>query len=699
MEPKLRSFPVKPVIVLACLLGLAAVASAHAQPVHHDLSVTLYPALQRLTGTDRLKLRADAQKELVLTLTDDALVTGAAVEDKSVAFRFKDGRLRIPVSGHGSTNEVTITISYEAFFRDAVPENPVYTEDPSYGVTGTISPEGTFLLSGAHWYPDLPGGKSTFRLRVQAPAGYEAVTAGKRLERGTNEGITVSTWETTHPLQGLALSAGPYVVGEKQHQEIPVYTYFFPEDVHLSEQYRASTAQYLSLYTDLLGPYPFPKYAVVENFFPTGYGFPSYTLIGRRVIRLPFILETSLAHEVAHAWWGTSVFVDPEQGNWCEGLVTYLADHLLKERSSPEEGRTYRLNILRTYATTVSPETDLPLGMFTSRYSPATHAVGYGKGAMVFHMARRRVGEKAFWAGLRQVYRKKLFKAASWDDFASALQETGGLDLGSFFEQWISRPGAPRLSLERVRAKKDNEGWTVAGRLMQEAPYYDLLIPLKMETQGSEVEATISLNGGSVPFTLRSRDRPRSIVVDPDVDVFRHLHPEEIPPVINNLKGSKSLVALAARKAPPEIIASGKILLEGLGHKRAPVLSEAETSLEQIKSHDVLYLGLPERKILLPSLPDALSLSPKAFTLEGKTYQDPRDVFFVVLPHPQDPRRVAGLFLPLAGKQIEREPLKIPHYGKYSYLVFRDGNNEVKGTWPALRSPLIHTFIWKEKPQ
>jgi hypothetical protein len=699
MKEKLKPHPINFVVAIVCLLGFTAAVSAHSLPVHHNLSVTLYPKDQRLTGVDTLKLKASSETELFLTLANDALIAGVAVGNKATAFSFKDGRLRIPLSGDDSRDEIKVTVSYEAFFRDAVPKNPVYTEDPSYGVAGVISSEGTLLLSRAQWYPNLPDSRPTFRLHVKAPAGYEAVTSGKRLDRGTQGGITASTWETMHPLQGLALSAGPYVVGEKHHQEIPIYTYFFPEDDHLSEQYRESTAAHLSLYTDLLGPYPFPKYAVVENFFPTGYGFPSYTLIGRRVLRLPFILETSLAHEVAHAWWGTSVFVDHEQGNWCEGLVTYLADHLLKERSSPEEGRAYRLNILRAYATKVSSETDLPLRAFISRYSPATHAVGYGKGAMVFHMARCLVGDKAFWAGLQEVFREKVFRMASWDDFVSALQHTGGLDLGPFFEQWVDRPGAPRLALEGMRVEEDKEGWTVTGQLTQQAPHYSLVVPLMLETEGSKADVKISLNGGAASFALRSKNRPRRLVVDPYVDIFRRLDPTEIPPVINNLKGSKSLVALAARTALPEMIASSKILLEALGHKNAPVLSEAETSPEHLKGHDVLYLGIPEKKILLPSsLPDALSVSPKAFTLKGKTYQNPSDVLFIVLPDSQDARRVAGLFLPLAGKQTGREAAKIPHYGKYSYLIFRDGVNEVKGTWPALTAPLTHVFTWKDDP-
>ena len=97
--------------------------------------------------------------------------------------------------------------------------------------------------------------------------------------------------------------------------------------------------RYIALYEELIGPYPFQQFSIVENFFPTGYGFPSYTLLGSTVIRLPFIIETSLGHEIAHCWWGNGVLVDDRQGNWCEGLTTYLADYLYKERTSEEEGR------------------------------------------------------------------------------------------------------------------------------------------------------------------------------------------------------------------------------------------------------------------------------------------------------------------------------------------------------------------------
>ena len=141
------------------------------------------------------------------------------------------------------------------------------------------------------------------------------------------------------------------------------------------------------MYRGLIGPYPYGKFALVENFWETGYGMPSFTLLGPQIIRFPFILTSSYPHEILHNWWGNSVFVDYETGNWCEGLTAYLADHLIQEQRG--KGADYRRDTLQKYRDYVRDGRDFPLTEFRSRHSAATEAVGYGKTLMVFHMLRR----------------------------------------------------------------------------------------------------------------------------------------------------------------------------------------------------------------------------------------------------------------------------------------------------------------------
>ena len=82
------------------------------------------------------------------------------------------------------------------------------------------------------------------------------------------------------------------------------------------------------------------------------------------MLRLPFILATSLPHEVAHCWWGNGVLVDWARGNWCEGLTSYVADYLSRERESAEAGREYRFQALRNFAALAGGEEDFPLSRF-----------------------------------------------------------------------------------------------------------------------------------------------------------------------------------------------------------------------------------------------------------------------------------------------------------------------------------------------
>ncbi len=667
------------------LLFLTAQAFAAATVEHHDLQLELLPEQHILQGTDRLTVRPEGATRLLLTMSPTAQMLDVTADGRKIPWSFELGNLGIDLP---SGNTVPVEIHYWVTFADQAPVQPLNTEDPSFGVTATIGPEGVFLGGGAGWYPEDAASRATFRLQIKTPAGMRAVTSGRLVSAGSGE----SVWQIEHPVQGLALVAGAYEVQTAPAGGIPVYTFFFPQSRQFAPSYLQAAVGYLDLYTKLFGPYPFEKFAVVENFFPTGYGYPSWTLLGSSVVALPFIVETSLGHEIAHSWWGNGVWVNTTRGNWSEGLTTYVADHLYKERQSPEEGREYRLKILRDYSTLVTKANDFPLSKFGSRTTAAQQAVGYGKAAMVFHMARRQVGDEAFWAGLRQVAQEKLFAPASWGNFAAAIGKAGGKDLTPFFRQWVQRPGAPRLLLRDIKEEKTPAGWTITGLLRQYGDFYTLQVPLLLETEAGPVETFITARGATTPFRLEATGRPQRLIVDPQVDIFRRLDATEIPPTVNAVRGSTKLLAIAAADLPPETLAAGRLLLPALGQESVEILPEKNVSVAEIQGRDILFLGLPTRKQLRPQLPAALSLGAGEFTLEGKKYSGPDTVLFAALPRPAEAQRVSALFLPGSPTAATAAARKIPHYGKYSYLVFVNGTNEVKDIWPVLQSPMVHVF-------
>ncbi len=432
---------------------------------------------------------------------------------------------------------------------------------------------------------------------------------------------------------------------------------------------------------------------MVENFYPTGYGLPGWTLLGSSVIRLPFIRTTSLPHEIAHSWWGNAVKVDYQSGNWAEGLATYVADYYLKELYAPAEALEYRRKILRDYAALIDAGDDLPLSDFRSRTTKRNQAVGYGKAAMVFHMLRQKIGDKAFWAGLQAVARQGLGQRYAWSDLQWHFEAASGIELAAFFRQWIGRVGAPQLQLKDVSLIPADDGWQVTGTILQQEPLYDLDLLLRLETAKRRYDKRLDLTESQDGFVFTVTDRPLSLTVDPESVLFRKLYPQEVPATVNDLRASRSPLVVVASGSETLLDAS-RDLLRGLQWHQAPVMSEADYLAQRPDGRDLLVLGWPESESLRLKLPHGFTVAADHFKIGDKHYAEEQDVLFMVMAS-QDAGRVMAYFLPGSLAAAQDTARRIPHYSRYSYLVFRNGRNQLKATWEPTGSPL-KIFFEKE---
>ncbi|CAB1065319.1 hypothetical protein D1BOALGB6SA_10116 [Olavius sp. associated proteobacterium Delta 1] len=680
---------------LAAFLALfasTAASQAAALSAAHHLHIELVPAEMKLIGRDDITVQTDDTGILAFRVSENLTQIKVMVGGDPRDFEFNSGRLLLYLEPQEQAAELQIRIHYSGIFDDPVPLRPVNTENPGYGVTGTISPKGSFLLAGAGWYPELINGQATYRVTVDAPAGLIAVTAGRSRGHLTENGKTISIWEVDYPVRGLALSVARYVVEEKSVGQVTAATYLLPQNQHLAASYLRATAGYIALYSDLFGTYPFQKFAVVENFFPTGFGFPSYTLMGGTVLRLPFIVHTSLGHEIAHCWWGNGVYVDYDTGNWSEGLTSYVADYLFKEMKSEKAALDARRQWLRNFATLVRPDNDFALSQFQSRYNPVTKTIGYDKSAMVFHMIRQLIGEEAFWGSLRDLYRARLFRQTSWSDLQRTFENRGKQSLQNFFDQWVYRKGAPRISLDAVSANHTGNSWQVTGKITQDLPFYDFSLTLALETGQQTITRKISVSDQVTFFELNSADPPLKLTADPANDIFRRLAPAEIPPAVNALKSSSSVVTVLSDQLNPALEKAARTLALSLGLKHNKFITEDELNRQRLAENDILIIGRPRSADFLKNIPAAVDIRAKSFSLEKSVYDKSSDAFFGVFNHPYAKNRITALFMPLSTKYAEIVAAKITHYGKYSYLAFQSGKNQAKGFWPVEQSPLIHEW-------
>jgi hypothetical protein len=685
----LRSLFIAAVAALWILVP-AAFGSAAQQALHHALEVEILHDAKTLRGTDTIRLPKGTSRLRV------ALRPGVRMlAVQGATYTLKAGVLHLNAEAADAPSK-TVVLRYEGVFDDPFEPEPFSMDNPGQGVMGTITPDGAFFLAGSGWYPlivdDIP---ETFRVSVIAPKGIYAVMEG-RLETHADEGgKSLSIWSVERPSGPLAMFAGRWVVGERMHGQVRIATYFFPANAGLSTRYLDAVQRHIGRYEALHGPYPFAKFAVVENFFPTGYGFPSFTLLGSRVLRLPFIPDTSLRHEVAHCWWGNGVFVDATGGNWCEGLTTYVADYLSKEEHSLAEARGYRLRTLEKFALLAAGERDFPLSMFRSRYNPASQAVGYGKAMFVFHMMRQRIGDAAFWGALRDIYAQRLYQKTHWGHFMDAFAGHGDLSrdaVRTFHDQWITRPGALQLAMDGPRIVSAAGRSQVEGVLIQKSPRYNARVPVAVTGATLSRKAIVALDDATATFSIQMPEPPRTVAADPDFDIFRLLYPEEIPATVNAVKGSGALATVIADNTPQPWAEVFRGLLMGLDHGGTRIWTESQFAAQDTTGKDVLFFGMPKRekgRAMLSQLGDGVALSSGAFRVGEENSSRDADTLFAVFKRKQ---RLVAVFLPVAGTDAEtvaRTARKITHYGRYGRLSFKGGVNIGKCVGEVSGSPLV----------
>ncbi|PNU19523.1 hypothetical protein C2E25_11840 [Geothermobacter hydrogeniphilus] len=663
--------------------GVAVAADPPSAAIHHQLDIRLDPEKGLIAGLDRISYDTPLGN---LDLRLNTAATGITVRsgDRPLPFQRRGDRLLITAG-----TAMNMTVKWRILLDAGKQENPEHDEDPSYGVRLEMTARGGFLDADTAWYPYREEQSSTFSILVRLPVGYWAVTAGEIADWTAGDKENRIRFRIDYPLPGLTLAVGPWRLREDRSGPIPLYTFFGRDNNSLSATYLSAARSFLALYESLFGPYPFHKFAMVENFIPTGYGFPSWTLLGSRVIRLPFIVKTSLGHEIAHSWWGNGVRVDARHGNWSEGLTTYVADYLYKERQGKEAAKDYRRKILREYATLV-PEQAMPLNRFRSRFDKASQAIGYGKAAMVFHLIRRRIGDRAFWSALRRLAGEKMYRRADWQDLLDTFSAVSGIPLENEIRPWLERDDIPDLQLNELHRTATDGGWRIKGVLRQRTGPYPLRLPVVIRTSTGRKERTLRVTATSTEFSFNCDRQPLAFSVDPDNQVMRRLTREEIPLTINNLRAAPQLRVVEHPGLQAGQKQAVRRLLDGLRKTTARITTG--TSLKDANpSETVLYVSsfknIPEQW----RPPGLTSSSTGGFQFNGREITAEISLLCVW------PKRRGGLqalFVPADSPVATVVARKIPHYGRYSYLLFSGSQNYLKGTLRAGHSPL--SFSWPD---
>jgi hypothetical protein len=131
-----------------------------------------------------------------------------------------------------------------------------------------------------------------------------------------------------------------------------------------------------------------------------------------------------------------------------------------------------------------------------------------------------------------------------------------------------------------------------------------------------------------------------------------------------------------------ELLAGGKD-----GVKADTAVTEAELSQKSL----FIMGGLTENKLtkmFVGNLSKDFSFEEGFFVANKVTFGNKGNAFLVTAKSVKNMKKGVVLFAGLSSDAIKSVGFKIPHYGKYSYLVFADGKNVDKGTFAVADSPM-----------
>ncbi|MCI4671836.1 MAG: M1 family metallopeptidase [Bacteroidia bacterium] len=298
------------------------------------------------------------------------------------------------------------------------------------------------------WMPchDVPDDKATFSIDLIVPNSFTTVASGSLTD--SNSEIAGSkvrySWKQTYPsppyTYGFAIGrfnlAKDSIQGTKLHYYSEKYS---PKEL---QRIFNLTGDMLSFFEEKSGM-AFPQACYSQVMMGKHYqemsGFAMLKESYGELLLKDSTENHLISHELAHQWWGNSLTCKNWKHFWLnEGFATYMSaaynEHRFGKTQYDKDINNYR----RLYEQIKSKGGDKAL-VFPDWDHPSKddRNLVYFKGAYVLHLLREKLGDEAFWKGIKHYSKSYHRKAVSTEDFQMAMEEASGKSLTAFFNRWI----------------------------------------------------------------------------------------------------------------------------------------------------------------------------------------------------------------------------------------------------------------------
>jgi hypothetical protein len=383
---------------------------------------------------------------------------------------------------------------------------------------GSVGPREA-TLTNDYWYPMIARRPAAYDLTVRSPKGWTVVGQGVQTEMKEDAQGRTTRFRMDLPVVYYSVSTAPYRTFSQKIEGLRFSTW----SMRLPEaDMRAQTEFYAPIlrYYEQFGKFPFDGYGALDSEVYGGGALEAYsfTTWGGG-------LPHEDAHEPAHTWWGGLVNNTYLKSFWNESFAVFSDG--LYHRNVPignvEERRlafVQDANPSPVYNQFACAEAGADVG-------PAASALGYGKGAQVLQMLEQILGTAKTIETMRQwVQRHPKGEPGEWEDYERVAKDLAPeAKLGTFFRDWLHRPGYPKLKIEDTSW---NDGF-VTFTLGFEGEGYDMPLEVLLQyPDGSRILRTVRGKKGDV-VRIESKEKPALVSIDPYRRALREYRPDETP--------------------------------------------------------------------------------------------------------------------------------------------------------------------------
>ena len=446
----------------------------------------------------------------VTKITDDAgkLLTGE---------RSADGAIRVqPSTAFAKGQQYHWTFEYEGVITGS-------EDGPVEGLKlAAIQEPITYLLYAARWFPTA--GYSTDRftaeMHIKVPQGMRVFASGST---GASKSVTLTggkpgdeyDFNWTKPGFPGTVIAGRYVnPAVAGPGNVKVYT-TIAHQASANEMAQTATKEF-DFFTDNFGGLESSRLNVVEipdDTLPAVWAPELAGIVGSRMgdksgVRL-------LANTIAHLWWGSEVSPKTLNDSWITNGMARYGELMYVEE---ENGKSSMRAGLQDVAAGALAYDTIPLSSASrlSPFSPEFQSMTLEKGAMIFHMLRWEIGDKAFLATLKGALSQYTDKSMRGADFEKVAEAQSQQQLTPFFAQWVDGTGAPQFTNKyAVYRLGNNKGFRTIGEINQDLDLFRMPVELRVETDGKTETQKVDVVGTNSQYVVDTFGRPRRISIDP----------------------------------------------------------------------------------------------------------------------------------------------------------------------------------------